>query len=69
MSEEKKKELPPWNPCKYKCKKCEDIIWSRRPGEFRPCKCGECFVDQTRYYARFSGDLELVEKGNYEQIG
>lgn len=63
-AEEKRK---PWNPSKFKCVKCDDIIWSKYPGEFVSCKCNECFVDQTRYYMRSSGNLELFEMGTDEE--
>jgi hypothetical protein len=56
----------PWNPAKFKCPKCETVIWSRYPGQFCGCKCGDCFVDQTRYYSRHGGDVVLVEQGTRE---
>ncbi len=28
-----------FEPTKFKCKNCQDIIWSRYSGEFRVCKC------------------------------
>lgn len=53
----------PFHPPKYKCTKCEDVIWSKYPGQLVSCKCGECYVDQTRDYMRLSGVLEMVEEG------
>lgn len=47
-----------WNPPKYKCRKCEDIIWSKYPGEFVMCKCEAIAVDQTEYYSRYMGNPE-----------
>lgn len=47
---------PKWNPIKWKCRKCEDVIWSKHPGHFIGCKCGTIAVDQTRYYTRFIGN-------------
>lgn len=43
-----------FNPTKYKVSCCGDVIYSRFPGEFRKCSCGQCFVDQTEYYTRYS---------------
>lgn len=48
----------PWNPTKYIALCCDDIIWSERPGQFKRCKCGGAFVDETREYARYSGQLK-----------
>lgn len=54
---EKKK----WNPPRYLTICCDDIIWSRIPGEFRRCECGKTYVDQTpngeAYITRHSGEL------------
>lgn len=56
-----------FNPPKHKCKKCGDVIYSRRPGEFVSCSCGAISVDQTHYYSRYIGnreDFESVDDNN-----
>lgn len=35
-----------------RCLKCNDTIWSRATHDWRPCKCGECFIDGGRSYTR-----------------
>ena len=59
-----------FNPPKYKCKNCGDIIWSRSEGEFRTCKCYTntkdntgIAVDSTKYYTRRIGN-----PNNFEEI-
>lgn len=47
-----------WEPHKYVAVCCGDVIWSARPGQFKSCKCGGAFVDETRHYTRTSGKLE-----------
>jgi hypothetical protein len=59
----------PWNPNKYSCKECGDIISSPRPGAYVSCKCQNISVDQTRQYERVMYDKSapvLWEKGDYE---
>lgn len=61
------KPVKPWNPSKMLAECCGDIIWSKFPGQYKECKCGESFVDQTRHYGRAGGRLsvhELGEDGN-----
>ncbi|MGL5715385.1 MAG: DUF7695 domain-containing protein [Paraclostridium sp.] len=53
------------NPVKIKCKKCEDVIWSKYSGEYVRCECGAIAVDQTEFYCRAIGnpkDMESVEE-------
>lgn len=47
-----------FNPIKYACNNCEDVIYSRREGEYVTCQCGSIAVDQTRYYMRLIGKPE-----------
>ncbi len=56
-----------WNPTKYAAKCCGDSIWSERPGQFKECKCGKAFVDQTTYYTRLGGEVE--EDGQTDNQG
>lgn len=60
-------ELQPWQH-KTKCRRCEDIIWSRYSGEFVSCKCGAISVDQTKYYGRYLGNpddfIEVTDEDN-----
>jgi hypothetical protein len=53
------KDLEPWDPLKYVASCCGDVIWSPRPGQFKSCKCGKAYVDQTREYSRLSGVLKV----------
>ena len=46
-----------FNPTKYEVPCCKDIIWSRYPGEYRKCECGQSAVDETEHYCRFIGNL------------
>jgi len=46
---------------KYQCELCEDIIWSRYPGHFCECKCGESYVDQTREFTRSTVTAKKVQ--------
>jgi len=58
-----------FNPTKYWTKCCNDIIWSRFPGEFRKCSCGQVAIDQTEHYRRLLGDpryYELYEEKDEE---
>ena len=34
------------------CLNCKDIVWSRATHDFRPCSCGDCFIDGGRSYDR-----------------
>ena len=44
-----------WTPTKYRCTKCQDIIYSKWSGHYAQCTCGETFVDETRHYVRLGG--------------
>ena len=44
-----------------RCLKCGDEIWSRHVHDFRPCKCGACFIDGGRDYLRYGGNFEDIE--------
>lgn len=50
---------PPFNPPKYKCASCGDIIFSIFPGEMVGCRCGEIAVDSTEHYTRLIGDYKM----------
>jgi hypothetical protein len=50
------------------CKYCKDTIYSRYPGEFRNCRCGNCFIDTSFevvtnhvYYSRMGGHPSVYE--------
>lgn len=50
-----------------KCKICGDILVGDKKGTFIPCKCGKCFIDETKYYCRIGGKQEDYEKIEEEQ--
>lgn len=52
-----------FNPSKYQCKSCGDIIYSKTPGHFAYCSCYKneegnagIAVDYTEYYGRHIGN-------------
>lgn len=49
---------------KYRCKACDDLIWSRYEGEYVACKCGKSAIDQTAYYTRGLGSVRLEPEEN-----
>jgi hypothetical protein len=53
-------DLKPWQ-LRTRCRRCQDVIYSRYSGEFRSCRCGAIFVDQTTHYARMGGEAEDFE--------
>lgn len=59
-----------WRPHKYKARCCGDIIWSPKPGAWRPCECGESFVDETEHYGRLGGEVmpELLGEVTDEEM-
>lgn len=60
----KNNEPPKFNPPKYQCTKCGDIIWSRAEGEYVSCSCGSIAVDYTRCYGRLIGSSFLTQVEN-----
>ena len=56
-----KNKQPEFNPPKFQCTKCGDIIWSRTEGEYVACSCGSTAVDYTRYYGRQIGSSLLKQ--------
>jgi len=42
------------------CKWCGDKIYSHVSGEFRECKCGKIFIDETEFYTRCGGEIESI---------
>ena len=54
------KEWPPLYS--YRCKKCDDTLQSKYPGEFVMCSCEALYVDQTPYYVRIGGNMEDIEE-------
>lgn len=55
-----------WKPTIYQCRNCRDIIFSKKPGYFAACKCGN-YVDETHHYCRMGGSpnaLKIIQKGN-----
>jgi hypothetical protein len=51
-----------FKPNKYIAKCCKSILQSKYPGQFVSCSCGESFIDETEYYVRGGGDVELIEE-------
>lgn len=51
-----------WTPDEYYCTICGEVIFSRYPGHFCSCGCGESFVDQTQEYTRLTVDTKPVPK-------
>ena len=54
-----------------KCKKCGDILVGDKKGTFIQCKCGKCFIDETKYYWRIGGnqeDFEVLDEGKNKKI-
>ena len=51
---------------KIKCIYCNDIIQSDGNGKYVQCKCGNCYIDETKYYCRVGGNFDtyFVEKDN-----
>lgn len=63
-----------WNPRKFKVSCCGYVIYSRFPGEFRKCFCGNSAIDQTEYYSRFMGGRledfeEVLSDGEEDETG
>jgi hypothetical protein len=50
-----------FTPTKYVATCCNSVIFSEYSGQFKSCKCGKSFVDQTEYYVRMGGTLEEYE--------
>jgi hypothetical protein len=53
---------------RYYCTKCEDLIYSSYQGEFKLCKCGSSFVDETDYYLRWGGKAASLQELIYIQL-
>lgn len=47
---------------KIKCKLCGDIIEGDKKGTFISCKCGNCAIDETKYYYRIIGNPKDIEE-------
>lgn len=58
-----------WNPPKYQCRRCADVIWSKCPGQFVSCKCDAIAVDQTRHYSRYLGQPDDFLEVTTDKIG
>lgn len=46
---------------KIRCKKCGDIVEGDGKGYCVSCKCGNCYIDSTKYYCRIGGNFENIE--------
>ena len=44
----------------YKCRTCNNLIYSKYSGHFCKCSCGN-FIDQTEYYTRQGGNFDDFE--------
>ena len=53
-----KKNKTIFNPPKFKCAKCSDVIWSETEGQYASCSCGAISVDYDRYMGRHIGNQE-----------
>ena len=60
-----KTEKKPWEPSIYQCPNCRKLLFSKHPGHFAGCKCGNA-VDQTKHYTRCIGNVKLVQRGASE---
>ena len=49
------------------CKLCGDEIYSHSSGEFRACKCGAIFIDETEYYCRMGKDITNIKERNIDE--
>lgn len=56
-----------FNPIKYRTTCCNDVLYSRFPGEFRHCHCKKVAVDQTEHYQRFIGGAQYLVPIDEEQ--
>lgn len=55
---ESRKNEVVFNPPKFKCAKCSDVIWSKTEGQYVSCSCGAISVDYDRYMGRHIGNQE-----------
>ena len=62
-----KKQKIVFDPPKFKCAKCSDVIWSKTEGQYASCSCGAIAVDYTRYYGRQIGNQEDFIKAEEDQ--
>jgi hypothetical protein len=50
---------------RIRCKSCDDIVESKRGGDYQVCKCGKSYVDRDRWYPNtrctYGGDAELIK--------
>jgi hypothetical protein len=52
---------------KIQCTLCQEIIESKRPHDFKSCKCGSCSVDGgLEYLRRLGTDNYIIELSEYE---
>jgi len=53
-----------------RCKKCGDVIFSKRSGQFVSCACHSCFIDETEHYCRYGGNPEdmIIESLEVEDV-
>ena len=63
-----KKQKIEFNPPKFKCAKCLDVIWSKTEGKYVSCSCGAIAVDYTRSYGRHIGNREDFIKVEENQL-
>lgn len=60
MKNEEDDGVDPQDYSVFKCRQCGDLMYSKSPGHFSSCKCGN-FIDQTRYYTRQGGNFNDIE--------
>lgn len=51
-----------FNPTVYNAGCCNTELYSRFPGEFRECFCGNVAVDQTEFYERKIGGFDKLTR-------
>lgn len=47
---------------KIRCKLCDTVVEGDKKGHLIPCKCGKCAIDETPYYCRIIGDIDMYEE-------
>lgn len=63
-----KKNEVVFDPPKFKCAKCSDVIWSKTEGQYISCSCGAIAVDYTKHYGRQIGNQEDFIKVEENQL-
>ncbi len=51
-----------FKPAKMMCGACHEVLQSKFEGQFMVCKCGKSYVDQTRHYERYGGEVTTYKE-------